>query len=294
MLLKNIDEEVASAREEVEGDRDAPSLKNPSAFGYMAYGLIGNVLLATLHKINYVGEYTFSALGPHVAIFFAIQVPLSAVSLRQYIRVPTTLSQRAFVITYDVLVELSFLRQHVLLTLFSILGVRSTEYLTLELLDIMTISPVIKDIILSIAGKATELVLVGALFIITCVIYAAFGMANFIDYMKPGRFSQISDDQVYSYSYSYTDDEAGVDSLQVEESFYRGEAPTFMERVLKAGKGKQAIRSVLENPECSNLLGCTYFFFHEGLGEAGNAKAFLMTANPGDSDYIPRILFDSM
>ena len=89
----------------------------------------------------------------------------------------------------------------------------------------------------------------------------------FIDYMK--ALFQISDDQVYSYSYSYTDDEAGVDPAG--RSFYRGEAPTFMKRVLKAGKGKQAIRSVLENPSV-NLLGCTYFFFHEGSGKRETPK----------------------
>jgi hypothetical protein len=46
--------------------------------------------------------------------------------------------------------------------------------------------------------------------------------------------------------------------------------------------------------QCTNLLSCTYFFFHEGLGEAGNMKGFLKYANPGTDDYPWRIIFDSV
>ena len=233
------------------------------------------MLLSALHKINFAGGdggdqgggLGFAGLVHHAALFLAIQVPLSALCLRHYILVPTTPLQRAFVLVYDSLVDLSFLRQHVLLTLFSILGARYPEFLTLELLDIASVSPVIRDIITSITGKTTELALVCVLFVITSIIYAAFGMASFHEYMTPTLFAPstaFGGNATYSYSYGGEEDDV----------LGGPEVSSLTSRLLR-GKGGGKATNQLDAPVCSNLLGCTFFFFHEGLGEAGNAKGQL-------------------
>ena len=116
-------------------------------------------------------KYTFSA-SDRMWLSFAIQVPLSAVSLRHFCPSAHDTGQRT--VKYGRLV--SCFSASTSCSHCSRSG-REAQNTDTRAPDIMTISPVIKDIILSIAGKATELVLVGALFIITCVIYAAFGMA---------------------------------------------------------------------------------------------------------------------
>ena len=125
------------------------------------------------------------AQPPHLLPASDQQVPLSAISLRHYIVVPTTPLQRTFVIIYDCMANLSFLRQHLFLACFSVLGARDVEFLTLELLDIINISPVIADIIKSVTQKKAALGLVLYLFIISVVIFAAFGMAHFHKYLQP-------------------------------------------------------------------------------------------------------------
>ena len=249
MLVQDLDDAVEEKLEEVDGDANDESLKDVGAFRSLALpGIIANVVLSVMHKMNYpAAGFSFVALLPHICFFVAIQVPLSAICMRRYIVVPTTPAQRYFVIVYDCMTNLSFLRQHLFLAAFSVLGLWDVEFLTLELLDVINISPVIADIIKSVTQKKTALGLVLYLFVISVVIYAAFGMAHFHEYMQP--------------TYTYLNDDG----------------------TLTEG-----------TKECSNLLTCSYFFFHEGLGEAGNMKSFMKYANPGSDDYPWRILFDSI
>jgi hypothetical protein len=55
----------------------------------------------------------------------------------------------------------------------------NVEFFTLELLDVVAISPVIADIIRSVTSPGFALGLVFYLFVITVIIYAAFGMNHF-------------------------------------------------------------------------------------------------------------------
>jgi inositol 1,4,5-triphosphate receptor type 1 len=55
----------------------------------------------------------------------------------------------------------------------------NVEFFTLQLLDVVAISPVIADIIRSVTSPGVALGLVFYLFVITVIIYAAFGMNHF-------------------------------------------------------------------------------------------------------------------
>jgi hypothetical protein len=55
----------------------------------------------------------------------------------------------------------------------------NVEFFTLELLDVVAVSPVIADIIRSVTSPGFALGLVFYLFVITVIIYAAFGMNHF-------------------------------------------------------------------------------------------------------------------
>lgn len=271
------------ALREVGGDRDAASLKNKAAFALMGYSIAGNLVVSFLHIINFVKADSY---GPIVLLFFAIQVSFLAISIRRYIVVPTTKIQRSFVVIFEVLAKLGFLRQHLVLMIFAVLGFVWPEYLTLGLLDIVSISPVVNDIIFSIAAKKKELTLVGMLFIISCIIYAAFGMAHFRKYMRPKLFLSYDgeDDGLFSYSYGYDDFEVERPLTNIEEEDAG--------RALRSSLGKSATMSALGYPKCANLLQCTYYIFSEGLGEAGNIKLSLVKPNPGTDDYPFRIIFD--
>ena len=84
-----------------------------------------------------------------------------------------------YAVAYDCLLEKPFLRNHIFLGFMNILGLWYTEYNTLQLLDIINISPVIADIIKSVTTPGLSLGLVFYLFLITSVIWAAFGMVYF-------------------------------------------------------------------------------------------------------------------
>ena len=155
--------------------------------------------------------------GPlYLAIVLVCCLPVGLVCARTFVgRRPRSLSERSFAIAYDVLLKRcvgrgllqssspfprrpagahakpspdspphpllrSFLRNHLALGLCVFLGFfEGKEFFTLQLLDIVVISPVIADIIKSVTSPGVALGLVFYLFLVSVVVYAAFGMRHF-------------------------------------------------------------------------------------------------------------------
>jgi hypothetical protein len=113
-------------------------------------------------------------------------LPLALYSLRQHIGdFPCSTRQRKYAIVYDTLVQRSFLRNHAGLGACCVLGFFvNEEYFTLELLDIVVISPVIADIIKSVTSPGLALGLVFYLFCVSVLIYASFGRNHFGSSLK--------------------------------------------------------------------------------------------------------------
>jgi len=91
---------------------------------------------------------------------------------------------------YEALVAKPFFRNHVVLQVFSVLGFYRSEYFTLMLLDVVSISPPLMDVYSSTVAQATTLGLVMYLFVATIIIWAAFGLVYYDEYlMVRGRVS---------------------------------------------------------------------------------------------------------
>ena len=138
------------------------------------------------HYFSYPGKINYALYATPV---FGIFAPWTLSCVRKYFVIPNTPDARLFCIVYDVIVSKPFFRNHLILMYFSTNGVFDSGYLTLMLLDIINISPVLANILKSISGAIPHLSWVLYLFIITCVIYAQFGLEYF------GAFDYLDDDE---------------------------------------------------------------------------------------------------
>lgn len=223
-------------------DEGGPPVKRDRrAWLPLIFGLLVTVLFSMLHAFNFDPNY-----GLYVAVILIASVPLTFSCLRDYVGGrPANQRERAYAIVYDCLVRRSFARNHLVLTLICFLGYFvNVEYFTLELLDVVIISPVIADIIKSVTTPGKALGLVFYLFCCTVLIFASFGMSHFHDAL-----------QAPTYDYETE-----------EESRKR----------------------------CESTLSCFYLIFYHGLNEAGNLKQSLLSPNPGNPAYFPRIMYDSV
>jgi hypothetical protein len=69
--------------------------------------------------------------GLYCFLIFGINLPWTLSCLRNYIVVPTTATQRLFIITFDTIVTKPVLRNELLLQFLSVQGFISSEYFTL-------------------------------------------------------------------------------------------------------------------------------------------------------------------
>jgi hypothetical protein len=122
----------------------------------------------------------------YLTLLLGLVVPSGLYSMRQHIGdFPYSPQQRRYAIVYDTLVHRSFLRNHMGLGACCILGFFvNEEFFTLELLDIVVISPVIADIIKSVTSPGIALGLVFYLFCVSVLIYASFGRNHFAASLK--------------------------------------------------------------------------------------------------------------
>jgi len=251
-------------------DGDATNLEAWKTFGGV-FGLAA--VFIGMQYINYP-----AVPGWYLAIALCMY-PVFLSSYRASIVRPTSPFQRKYCITYDIVLKRSFLRNHVILALCSILGMYDTEYFTLELLDIVNISPVINDIIKSVTAPGRALFYTLYLFFITTIIYASFGMA-----LLPADTLQVPKEVAENITETRRLAELYED-FEEEDAFHGREL-----RSKKAAGGETAV----EKETCRNLLQCTIFIFYQGMSEEGNIKEVLRTASPGTYSYIPRIIYDSV
>jgi len=179
------------------------------------------------------------------------------------------------------------MRNHVLLALCSVLGMRNVEFFTLELLDIVNLSPVIEDIIKSVTEPGKALLYTLYMFLITSVIYASFGMTYFGSSMQvPTEYSDTGDDVDNRRLWEFDESEFEPEEYEAGYHWYK--------RQLLRARPKSS-SDLIEGTEArTSLFRCTLFMFHSGLSEGGNLKAILGIASPGTSNYIARIVYDSI
>jgi hypothetical protein len=260
LMLRKMDEEVADA---LEHDPKGESRTRPQALNASKGFLVATLVVGAIHYLNFAPQY-----GWYLALL-CFQLPVLASSLRAYTALPATPTQRHLCLVYDIILGQPFLRNHVVLALFCVLGFNQPQYFTLMLLDIINISPVIGDIMKSVTAPAGALGWVFYLYVITTVIYAAWGMEYFSDIMLIPT--------------ALVDDDDGNSTLTDDDG---------ARRFLKA-KAKSS-SSAAAGLECKSVFDCAAFLFYGGLQEGGNAKAILQPNEPGRYSYLPRIVFDSV
>jgi hypothetical protein len=276
--------------------------RNLRAWG-MFTALFGLALVVVgIHFINY------PATPEWYLTVACLLVPVFLASFRATVIRPTNRFQRNFCIAYDVVVRRDFLRNHAVLALCSVLGMYKVEFFTLELLDVINISPVIGDIIQSVTAPGKALFLTLYLFVITSVIYASFGMAYFpnqlmvpteevfenVDGTTTDTDRRLFGDASVPDQYDFGD--FGQDyGWEEEEGPSDGVGSGLFGRLLRSSDTRVGYTSSSVNKEtCKNLLECSFFVFYQGMSESGNLKTSLRTASPGQYNYIPRIVFDSV
>jgi len=254
ILINDID----TAMEEAKVDGESFG-RDSGVFASVKLFAVACLMFCVVHAVNF-------ALNPYFYLsILVIQLPFAIKSYRSYISVPLNSFERDFCISYDALVEQSFLRNHIFLGACTLLGFRFPEFFSLMLLDIVNISPVTLDIINSIKSSGMSLTWVLYLFIVTNVIYASWGMVYFSNQML---IPNLVDDDTNS---------------------------TVRRLATVRKKTTGAVEAVVtENVECSTIYECFLYMFYQSLSEGGNAKAFLQTNVPGLETYLPRIAFDSL
>jgi hypothetical protein len=176
LLIQELDENAKDIAEEgIEVEDSSDELINH--WLNPMFGLSATIIFIALHMLN-IQPNLENGLALYLSLIFFINIPLILKAFRSTIGdCPSTPNRRRFAIVYDLLIKRSFLRNHLLLALCCFLGYFvDVEFFTLELLDVVAISPVIADIIRSVTAPGFALGLVFYLFIITVIIYAAFGM----------------------------------------------------------------------------------------------------------------------
>jgi hypothetical protein len=248
-------------------------------------------LFVGIHVINFVpvpGWYLTFAL---------LLVPVYMYTYRSSILRPTSQFQRRFCVCFDLMMTRSFLRNHALLAVCSVLGMYDIEFFTLELLDIVNISSVIGDIIKSVTAPGKALFFTLYLFIVTSVIYASFGMAFFPDQLQvPKEFDEEDLRRLFGSDEDEQNGDGWGELYGDEGEMHDGEEEeggrSVYERFLLTKRSSDSV--VTKKETCHTLLQCTLFVFYQGMSEAGNLKSVLRTASPGSFNYIPRIIYDSV
>jgi len=176
IIVRKLDEYTLQCYESVNLKEE--DFRDPGAFTYWGATLIMNAAFSYMHFMNFPDNRGATL---QIAVLFGINLPWTLTCVRNYIVVPDTPAARMFCIVYDTLVSKPFFRNQVLLLCFSINGFFESRYFTLMLLDVMNNSAVLANVIRSVSDSAVCLAWVFYLFVVTVIIYAAFGLHSFRD-----------------------------------------------------------------------------------------------------------------
>jgi len=174
IIVRKLDEEVRFAEESLSMKKE--DYRNLGAFTYWGATLFGNLMFNFMHSANYPNSGELQ-----MVVLLGINLPWTLYCVRKWLVVPDTSNARVFCIVYDVMVGRPFFRNHVALMFLSILGFNQSRFFALMLLDALNISPVLGNVIKSVTTSAECLGWVFFLFVVTVIIYAAFGLFNFED-----------------------------------------------------------------------------------------------------------------
>ena len=286
-------EKLNEATKELAKDPTA-KFTNPGAFWSSAFFAAVSLACCFVHFINYP-----AAVEWYLFVFYC-QFPVIIASFRSYLVGPRSSAQRLFCIVYDSVVAMPFLRNHVALALCCVLGMNNTEYFTLMLLDVMNISSVAKDIMVSVTSPGKALTIVLYIFIITNIIFGAFGKANFPEAIRIPQLASAADDDAADDArrllFAGGDAGGGVGGNLGPYDAGGSAVGSVLEgalRVLKSktSSGKGTIST--ESYACENVFSCATFLFYQGISESGNMKSFMLPNDPRYPAYLPRIFFES-
>ena len=166
------------ARAKYSGMREA-EFTNPSAFNAWFFTLVFNILFIIMHVSNFPQQRNYDL---YLFLIFGLNMPWTLSCVRNYIVVPQTRRQEYFVLVFDIICTKPFIRNALILQLFSIQGFFNAEYFSLMLLDIINTSDKLMQIVKSVSRRADSLLLIFVLYLFTVVIFVSFGLVAFEDY----------------------------------------------------------------------------------------------------------------
>jgi hypothetical protein len=171
---------IAEMTESLGPDKHTKWIKS---FTPWCFGLTFNIILCWMHSTH------FDPNPPlYAALFLLVNAPWTLLCVRNAIVVPNGSAQIGFCVCYEALVTKSFLRNHIILQVFSILGFGRSNYFALMLLDGINISTTLTAIIRSVSAPGASLMMVFYLFLISIVIYASFGARDLSEYFYVPTF----------------------------------------------------------------------------------------------------------
>ncbi|GMH53038.1 hypothetical protein TrLO_g6616 [Triparma laevis f. longispina] len=203
-------------------------------------------------KYQNFGETVFAVLLP-LAIRLQLQLPKSPI-LRRYCAALDALSYPT-------------IRNHLILVVFTWIGLWRSYFFTLTLLDVLTMSPTLAGVVKSVVMPISQLMQTFALFIIVICCYTSFAYFLF----GSGQFGG-EDDRMIEYFVNVSD----VNGTEVEEL-----QPTGLVWLPEEEEG--AVEG------CDTLLECFTQTVYLGI-RAGDIAEIL--DDPDENNYTTRMLFD--
>ena len=180
IVIAKIDEGVKHAKAEnkkKEKDKAQEGFRNPDAWNAWFVTLAFNIFFMVMYYLNFPDSEI--RLTVNAVLILGINLPWTLVCVRNFLVVPDNMAARIYCIIFDCMVTKDFFRNHVILVLCSVMGFQYTYFFTLMLLDVFSISSMLRDIIKCLTMPGAKLAMVFFLFICTFVIYATFGLAFF-------------------------------------------------------------------------------------------------------------------
>ena len=180
IIIATIDEGVKKAKAEnkkKEKVKAREGFRDPGAWNAWFVTLVFNIFFIIMYHLNYPDSEIRGTVNS--VLILGINLPWTLVCVRNYLVVPDHMAARIYCIVFDCMVTKDFFRNHVILVLCSVMGFQYTYFFTLMLLDIFSISSMLRDIIKCLTMPGAKLAMVFFLFMCTFVIYATFGLAFF-------------------------------------------------------------------------------------------------------------------
>ena len=139
------------AAEALSDPRITPSdYTDPSAFKIGCVFLIFVAFFVAIHLFNFKKNIHL------YSVMFVISLLWFFKNFRDFVVVPYNFPLQCFTIIYDLCVTKAFLRNHLILAVFSILGFQDNQWFTIMLFDIFNNSVMLQDIVKSITQPAAQ------------------------------------------------------------------------------------------------------------------------------------------